>query len=111
MAIDILTEWLHDQCALDPLLALLKSPVDAHRLVMAARGLGYLGNQVAIPALIDLLQDVQRPFVAWAAAAQALELLGGNQARDALQRAVFDIRPSVANAACQALMLIEDNKA
>ena len=111
MAIDILTEWLHDQRGIEPLMILLKSPVDAHRLVMAARGLGHLGNPAAVPALIDLLHDSQRPFVARVAAAQALGLLGGNRARDALQLAVSDIRPSVANAARQALMLIEKNKA
>ena len=111
MAIDILTEWLHDQRALDPLLALLKSPVDAHRLVMAARGLGHLGNPTAVPSLIDLLQDAHRPFVARVAAAHTLGQLGGDSAREALQQSVYDIRPSVANAARQALMLIEKNKA
>ncbi len=111
MAIDILTDWLHDQRALAPLLILLESPVDAHRLVMAARGLGHLGNPAAVPGLIDLLQDTQRPFVARAAAARALGQLGGDQARDALQQAVSDTRPSVGYAAREAVVFLEKNKA
>jgi HEAT repeat protein len=94
MAIDILTKWLYDQRDIEPLMIFLKSLVDAHRLVMAARGWGHLGNPAAVTALIDLLPDSQRPFVARFAAAQALGLLGGNQAWDALQRTVSDIRPS-----------------
>lgn len=109
MAIDVLTEWLHDQRALTPLLILLQSPADAHRLVMAARGLGNLGNPAAIPALIDLLQDAQRPFVARIAAAQALSKLGGSPSREALERAATDSRPSVAEAALQALEHMEKN--
>jgi hypothetical protein len=106
MAIDVLTERLHDQRALNPLLILLQSPVDAHRLVMAARGLGRLGNQAAVPVLIYLLQDTEKPFVARISAAQALGRLGGKMARDALQQAISDERPSVADAARRALSLI-----
>lgn len=103
MAIDVLTQWMHEERAVVLLLALLNAPSDAHRLVMAARGLGELGNPMALPALIDLLQDVNHPFVARAAAAQALGKLGGYQARQALQRAVSDIRPSISSVALHAI--------
>ena len=108
MAIDVLIEWLHDQRAVIPLLILLQSPVDAYRLVIAARGLGRLQNPVAVPRLIDLLHDAQSPFVARIAAAQALGRLGGGQALEALRQALSDPRPSVAKAASQALRQIEN---
>ncbi len=110
MAIDVLTEWLHDQRALVPLLILLQSPVDAHRLVMAARGLSRLGNQEAVPTLIDLLQDPQRPFVARIAAAQSLGQLRGSPARFALQQALSDRLQNVAAAALRALKHMEENE-
>ena len=76
---------------------------------MAARGIGNLGNQAAIPALIDLLQDAQHPFVARIAAAQALGKLGGRLAREALERAVSETQFSVSEAALKALWLMEKN--
>jgi HEAT repeat protein len=103
MAIDVLTKWLHEPRTITPLLLLLQGDVDAHRLVMAARGLGWLGNRAAIPALITLLLDQARPFVARVAAAQALGQFGGESAKFALQQATADERPSVAHAAILAL--------
>lgn len=103
MAIDVLTKWLHEPRTIVPLLFLLQGDVDAYRMVMAARGLGWLGDSTAIPALVDLLHDKTRPFVARVAAAQALGQLGGEPAEANLRQATTDERPSVAEAAAQAL--------
>lgn len=104
MAVDVLTKWLHEPRAIVPLLLILQSDGDAFRLVMAARGLGWLGDRAAIPALIDLLFEKSKPFVARVAAVQALGALKGEQADAALRKATLDERPSVAQAAIQTLM-------
>jgi hypothetical protein len=103
MAIDVLTKWLHEPRTIVPLVLLLEGDVDSHRFVMAARGLGWLGDRAAIPALRLLLFDPAKPFMARVAAAQALGQLGGQTAKLALQQATTDERSSVAQAAVQAL--------
>lgn len=109
MAIDVLTMKMHEPRALIPMRILLRSPVDAHRLVMAARGLGRLGNPEAIPDLIAILQNPEQPFVARTEAARALGQLDGPLARRALEQARSDPRPSVARAAEMALHEREGN--
>lgn len=103
MAVDVLTKWLHEERAVVPLLYLLSSDVDAHRLVLAARGLGWLGDRAAVPALAGLLLDPDKPFVSRIAAADSLGLIGGKQAQMALQQACASERTSVAAAASRAL--------
>lgn len=103
MAIDVLTKWLHEPRAITPLLLLLQSDVDTYRMVMAARGLGWLGDRTSSPALVNLLLDHTKPFVARIAAAQALGQLGGEPTETALRQATSDQRPSVAQAAAQVL--------
>jgi HEAT repeat protein len=103
MAIDVLVDWLHEPRAVTPLLMLLQADVDVHRLVMAARGLGGLGDRAAIPLLSRLLSDPTKPFVARIAAAKSLGQLGGATAETALRLAANDERPSVAQAVRQAL--------
>src|SRR3990172_9481171 len=95
MAIDVLTKQLHEPRAIIPTAILAGSEVDAHRLVMAARGLGWLGDRAAVPVLTNLLLNPGKPYVARVAAAQSLGLLGGELARAALSRASNDARPSV----------------
>jgi HEAT repeat protein len=103
MAIDVLTTWMHEPKAVIPLLSLLQSPTDAHRLVMAARGLGRLGDNAAVPALIEVLKNAELPFVARIASAQALGELGGKDARQALEQASHDPQRNVARAAQETL--------
>ena len=103
MAIDVLTTWMHEPNAVVPLLHLLQSPTDAHRLVMAARGLGRLGDPAAIPALVKVLNNPELPFVARIASAQALGQLGGKVSRIALEQASHDPHLNVARAALEAL--------
>jgi hypothetical protein len=103
LAVDVLTKWLHEPRALTPLLLLVGSEADAHRRVMAARGLGWLGDRSAAPALAALLQDPQQTFILRVAAAKSLGLLGGAFARETLEKALADARPSVARAAAEAL--------
>jgi HEAT repeat protein len=69
MAIDVLTTWMREPKAIVPLLHLLQRPTDADRLVMAARGLGRLGDPDAIPALIKAMKNATLPFVARIASA------------------------------------------
>jgi HEAT repeat protein len=109
MAVDILTTWVHEPRAIVPLLMLLKQDVDAYRYVIAARGLGWLGDQAAVPALIELLFDQRKPFVARIAAARSLGLLGSQTAIPALQLATTDELSSVARAAAKALADLSPN--
>lgn len=108
MAIDVLTKRMGEPRAFVPLSLLAQSDVDAHRLTMAARGLGWLGNRAAVPVLAALLMDPRKPFVARAAAAQSLSMLGGEQAEDALKRTLADARPSVRQACAQALQKLKE---
>ena len=103
MAIDMLTKWLHEPHTTVSLLILQQGDVDMHRIVMSAHSLGWLGDRVLIPALVNLLFNQAQPFMARMAAAQALGQLGGEPAEIALQQATTDERPSVAQAAAQAL--------
>lgn len=103
LAIDLLAGRLHEPRAVQPMVELLGRTRDAAILVQAARGLGELGDRQAIPALVRLLGDPERPYVARRAAALALGRLGGSVATRALQAAVDDPRPSVAAAAREAL--------
>ena len=57
LAIDILTGWLHEPRAVEPLCDLLDHATDAAILKQAATGLGRLGDRQAVPVLTRLLQD------------------------------------------------------
>ena len=103
MAVDVLTKWLHEPRAIVPLTMLLSRKDDPYPLVIAARGLGWLGDQEAVPALSELLLDEAKPFVARVAAAEALGRLGGGNAHRALEQATASRRPSVVKAANRAL--------
>jgi len=104
MAVDVLTKWLHEPRAIVPLIMLLGRKDDPYPLVLAARGLGWLGDPQAVPALARLLLDENKPFVARVAAAEALGSIGGPEALHAIHRARRSPRSSVAKAATQALM-------
>ncbi|HEY5572396.1 MAG TPA: HEAT repeat domain-containing protein [Anaerolineales bacterium] len=110
MAIDVLTKQLHEPRAIIPIAILARSEVDAHRLVMAARGLGWLGDHAAVPLLTDLLLNPDKPYVTRVAAAQSLGLLGGERARAALRRASKDARPSVRQASAQVLQKLMEEE-
>jgi HEAT repeat protein len=103
LAIDILAFQLHEPRAVEPLCALLDSATDAAILKQAARGLGALGDQRAVPALARLLADESRAFVARQAAAEALGLLGGDEAWQALQAAKIDRLETIRAAVQRAL--------
>ena len=103
MAVDVLTKWLHEPRTIVPLIMLLDRKDDPYPLVLAARGLGRLGDPQAVPRLVELLLDENQPFVARIAAAEALEKIGGEDAYLALKQAVGSRRPSVAAASARAL--------
>jgi len=103
MAVDVLTKWLHEPRTIVPLIMLLDRKDDPYPLVLAARGLGRLGDPQAVPRLVELLLDENQPFVARIAAAEALEKIGGEDAYLALKQAVGSRRPSVAAAPARAL--------
>jgi len=105
MAVDVLTLWLHEKRVLVPLIHLAQTTQDVECMWLAAQGLGRLGDPAAVPALIELLNDAGRPYVARVAAAKSLGQLGGDEAIAALRRACHDPRPSVAQAAAQALKI------
>ncbi len=103
MAVDVLTKWMREPRAIVPLLMLLDRMGDPFPLVIGARGLGWLGNPEAVPALSALLLDEAKPYVARVAAAGSLERIGGENVRCALQQAKGSPRPSVAEAVARAL--------
>jgi hypothetical protein len=102
MAVDVLTKQLHEPRAIVPLIILLQQDRDPYPLVLAARGLGWLGDPHAVPALARLLLDENKPFVARIAAAEALGSIGGEEALHALAQAKQSPRFSVARAATRA---------
>lgn len=110
MAVDVLTKWLHEPRAIVPLMILLQQDSDPSPLVLAARGLGRLGDPKAVPALAELLLDENKPFVARIATAEALGNLGGERARYALEQATESPRPSVAKASVRALKQIQTER-
>ena len=102
LAIDILTQRLHESRAVEPLLDLLTTARDYDILAQAARGLGLLGDSRAIPPLADLLTDPSKPLIARREAAFALGKLGGEEAARALSQALSDPSQAVAEAAWEA---------
>lgn len=107
MAVDVLTQWLHEPRAILPLTMLLERKNDPYPLVIGARGLGWLGDAAAIPALTKLLLNESQPYVARVAAAEALGKIGGDESRRVLEQAVGSPRPSVAEAALESLREIK----
>jgi HEAT repeat protein len=103
LAIDILSGWLHEPRAVEPLCDLLDHSTDAAILKQAATGLGRLADQRAVPALARLLQDASRAYVARCAAAEALGYIGGDEAQRALLATLDDPLASIRTAAQQAL--------
>jgi len=61
MAVDVLPKWMREPRAIVPLLMLLDRMGDPFPLVIGARGLGWLGNPEAVPALSALLLDEAIP--------------------------------------------------
>jgi hypothetical protein len=110
MAVDVLTKWLHEQRAVVPLSMLLELQGDPYSQVIGSRGLGWLGNPAAIPALSKLLLNEEQPFVARVAAAEALGKIGGEQSRKVLEKAKESPRPSVAEASMRALEVIKEQE-
>ena len=103
MAVDVLTKWLHEPRAIVPLTMLLESKDDPYPLVLGARGLGWLKNSAAVPALEKLILNEEQPYVARVAAAEALGQIGGEAAHRALEKAKKSPRSSVAETADKAL--------
>ena len=103
MAVDVLTKWFHEQRAVLPLTMLLEREGDPYPQVIGARGLGWLGNPAAVPALAKLLLNEDQPYVARVAAAKALGQIGGHEAHDVLEQARKSPRSSVAEASARAL--------
>ena len=113
MAVDVLTKWFHEQRAVVPLTMLLEREGDPYPQVLGARGLGWLGNPTAVPALAKLLLNENRPYVARVAAAEALGQIGGKDSLQVLEQARKSPRSSVAEASARALEHIreQDNQA
>ncbi len=103
MAVDVLTRWLHEPRAILPLTMLLESKNNPYPLVIGARGLGWLGDAAAVPALAKLLLNESQPYVARVAAAEALGNIGGEESIQVLEQAAESPRPSVAEAALESL--------
>lgn len=107
MAVDVLTQWLHEPRAVVPLTMLLERKNDPYPLVIGARGLGWLGDAVAVPALAKILLNESQPYVARVAAAKTLGRIGGEESIQALNQAVQSSRPSVSDAALESLREIK----
>lgn len=107
MAVDVLTKLIHEPRAITPLTMLLERTGDPYHLVIGARGLGWLGDEAAIPALTKLLLDESQPYVARVAAAEALGWIGGQESVQALEQAMRSQRPSVVEACIQALKKLQ----
>ena len=110
MAVDVLTQWLHEPRAFLPLTMLLECTGDPYPLVIGARGLGWLGNKAAVPALAKLLLNESQPYVARVAAAEALSRIGGEESINVLSQARQSPRSSVAEACDQALRKLLEAK-
>jgi HEAT repeat protein len=82
---------------------LLERGADPYPLVIGARGLGWLGDAEAVPALAKLLLNEDQPYVARVAAAEALGQIGGKDSLLVLEQAKKSPRASVAEASARAL--------
>jgi HEAT repeat protein len=90
-----------DRAALEPLMNLARTSHDLGALEEAATALGKLGDEAAVPALVELLQ---RSYVSVRVrAAAALGAIGGADAEAALRNADSDPSPSVREAVANAL--------
>jgi HEAT repeat protein len=103
MAVDVLTKLLHEPRAIVPLTMLLDRMGDPYPLVIGARGLGWLGDKAAVPALAKLLVNENQPYVARVAAVEALGQIGGKESIEVLKEAKRSQRPSVTEAASRTL--------
>lgn len=103
MAVDVLTKLLHEPRAIVPLTMLLDRTSDPYPLVIGARGLGWLGDKAAVPALAKLLVNENQPYVARVAAVEALGQIGGEESIEVLKEAQRSRRPSVNEAASRTL--------
>lgn len=103
MVVDVLTKWLHEPRAIVPLTMLLEGRSDPYPLVMGARGLGWLRDAAAVPALAKLLLNEDQPYVARVAVAEALGRIGGEESIMVLEKARRSPRSSVAEASDAAL--------
>ena len=99
LAVHILGEMLREPRAVKPLIDLVDSRPDAHVLKLAVQALGHLGDERAVPALVDLLEDPSAVVVARLAAVDALHQIGGETAERALRQALESERPSIRDAA------------
>lgn len=108
LALDVLSNWMHETRAVEPICALIERTNDPALLKQAALALGRLGDRRAVPVLARLLADESRAFVARQAAAEALGQLGGDEARQALMAALTDDLASIRQAARQALRRLAD---
>lgn len=103
LALDVLSGWMHEARAVQPICDLIERTNDPAILKQAALALGRLGDRRAVPALARLLADESRAFIARQSAAEALGQLGGDEARRALMAALTDDLASIRQAARQAL--------
>ncbi len=110
MAVDVLTKWFHEPRAIIPLTMLLEREGDPYPQVIGARGLGWLRDAAAVPALEKLLLNEEQPYVARVAAAEALGQIGGEESRRALEQARKSPRSSVAEASIRALERIREGQ-
>jgi HEAT repeat protein len=110
MAVDVLTKLIHEPRTILPLFMLLEKENDPYPLVLGARGLGWLGDITAVPSLVKLLLDEDKPYVARIAAAEALSTFDNMETRQALEQAKNSRRPSVARAAVKSLEMMEKDK-
>jgi HEAT repeat protein len=87
LAVEILGSYLRERRAVPALLHRLARPADSTDVAAgAARALGQIGDRQAVPLLVDVLADRERPLVVRLAAAEALAELDGKAARLALDR-------------------------
>lgn len=87
--IDLLGRHFREPKAVSPLMnRLARNPDSMDVTAAAATALGQIGDRRAVPALAAVLLDNGRPLPARLAAAEALAMLGGDEARRAMRLAL-----------------------
>lgn len=94
--------------AIVPLIGLLETARDDYVLRNAAVALGRSADARAVPALASRVVDLRTPLVVRLAAVEALDRIGGDAARAALDGALRDRNTVVCKRARQALDRSED---